>query len=126
MKSGRAHLGHGTKNRGYLDYTFAIHRSFQSLISYGTLYLSLIIGSMYESGFFENIVVIFFDMMSVRFIKPVYPNTNISARLHIKEKYASRHGSGMHIIDHVTGFGTEKNIEFISFDAKIKIVPQNK
>lgn len=116
----------GDKNRLHLDDAFASHHGFKSLISHGMLSLSLIIGSMYEVGLFEDIVVIFSEMMSVRFTKPVYPNTNLYARLNIKEKYASRHGNGIYIIVHVIGFETETNTEFISFEAKFKIVPEDK
>jgi 3-hydroxybutyryl-CoA dehydratase len=116
----------GDKNRIHLDDNFASLNGFKSLISHGMLSLSLIIGAMYEAGLFEGIIVIFSDMMSVRFIKPVYPGTNLSARLNVKEKYASRYGNGIHIIIHVTGFETETNTELISFEAKFKIVPEHK
>jgi acyl dehydratase len=47
-------------------------------------------------------------MMSVRFTKPVYPNTNLSARLNIKASCITTFGNAIYIIVHVIGFETEK------------------
>lgn len=112
----------GDKNRIHIDDSYAIRYGFKSLVSHGMLSLSLIIGLMYETGLFDGIIVIFSHLISVKFIRPVYPDTEISARLNVIEKYASKNGNGTYIIVQVTGFASETNAEFISFEAKFKIL----
>ena len=87
----------GDKNRIHIDDSYAIRNGFNSLVSHGMLSLSLIIGLMYETGLFEHIIVIFTQLMSVKFLRPVYPNTEISARLKDVEKYAAKSGNGTYI-----------------------------
>ena len=115
----------GDKNRIHIDDSYAIRNGFKSLVSHGMLSLSLIIGLMYETGLFEHIIVIFTHLMSVKFLRPVYPNTEISARLKVVEKYAAKSGNGTYITVQVTGFMNEKEIEFISFEAKFKVLSDN-
>lgn len=115
----------GDKNRIHIDDSYAIRNGFKSLVSHGMLSLSLIIGLMYETGLFEGIIVIFSHLMSVKFLRPVYPNTEISARLKVIEKYAAKSGNGTYITVQVTGFMNEREMEFISFEAKFKVLSDN-
>lgn len=115
----------GDKNRIHIDDSYSIRYGFKSLVSHGMLSLSLIIGLMYESGLFEGIIVIFSHLISVKFIRPVYPDTEISARLNVLEKQSSKNGNGTYITVQVFGFASETNVEFISFEAKFKVLPDN-
>ena len=113
------------KNEVHTNDKYAIEHGFKSSISHGMLTLSFIIGWMYEEGFFSGIMVIFSQLLSVKFIRPVYPNTDLSVKLSVSEKYKSKGGDGTYIIIHVICFETETKVELISFDAKFKVFLEN-
>lgn len=115
----------GDKNEVHMDDRYAIVHGFRSLIAHRMLTLSFINGLMYESGLYNGTTVIFTHLHSVKFIKPAYPNTEIFAQLNVTEKCASRDGKGTYIVVQVIGIEAKTNSEFISFEAKFKILQEN-
>ncbi len=77
---------------------------------------------MYEAGLFDKLVVIFSELKSVKFIKPVYPKSTISATVRIIESYPSKNKKGNYLTISVAGFECKNKEQFIAFDAKFKIL----
>ncbi|MEM0135424.1 MAG: MaoC family dehydratase [Thermoplasmatales archaeon] len=116
----------GDKNLLHVNDSYAKSGGFEQTIAHGMLTVSLIIGLMYESGLFDDVETIFSELKLVKFIKPVYPETIISATVKIKETYASKSNNGTYVIVNIDGFEQESVNLFVKCEAKFKIISEVK
>ncbi len=113
----------GDRNRIHLDNEFAKNTPFEKCIAHGLFSISVIFGLMYESHLFDELITIFTEIESAKFISPVYPSDKISAKIKIINKYESNKKDGYFVIMDIIGFKEMPDYkEFLKKRAKFKLI----